>query len=256
MSITKISNEPLYNIQNTKLIIYNAFNDELDNLFIGPTAKSQKSTVTHIEFSDVEGTEVFSLFNYPVTTLSKNIKTIEFGSIFNEQFISHKYMYNIHFGDFFNQPLETSKNLKNVHFGLWFNQIILIPKHITKITFGYSYNQPFILNKCVKILSLGKHYSHVVHFTESLKHLSISTPDENILDHVPNNVKIIGLCHQNIDLNWNVPNSINKIIITMPRYLHKNTCICTDTCMCNCTSTSLLSKCLNTYKSCIKMCYY
>lgn len=261
MSIGKIlNNESLYKIQNTKLIIYNTFNDELDNLFIGFTSKSQQSIITHIEFSDVEGTEVFSLFNQSVITLPKNIKIIEFGSIFNGQFISNKYMYNIQFGDFFNQPLETSKNLKNVHFGLWFNQIILIPKHMTKITFGYSYNQPIILNKCIKILSLGKHYSCPVHFTESLNYLSINTPDENILDSVPNNIKIIGLCHQNIDLNWNVPNSINKIIIMMPRYLHENMCTCTNigtsTHLCNCTSTKLLSKCLSMYKSYIKMCYY
>lgn len=231
----------MYTIQNSQLIIHNTFNNDLNKLLNTINPKTHPTIITSIEFSDVIGTDIFSSFDQPITLLPKTITDTRFGSLFNSHATLYKTILTVHFGDFFNQHLKPSKNLKNLHFGLWFNQPIDLPKHISKTTFGFAYNQPFILNKHMKILSLDKHFTQIIYLIEELGHLSINTADENILDNIPNCVKNMSLPYSNVGMCWNVPNSIDKIIVTMPKYLQ---------------NTPMKLNKLGTYKAHIKLCCY
>jgi len=158
----------------------------------------------------LEELEIFNHANFPTNNLPKTLKSISFGSYYNQELDSlPDSIEEIYFQAIPEPYLCFNKPINN------------LPKKLKKLQLSYDFNQPIDnLPQSLEVLSLKYEFSQPLDFLpNNLKVLCIESKFNNRLDNLPKNLKMLIL----ISLMYNhnlksLPENLNILMINIFNY--------------------------------------
>jgi hypothetical protein len=183
-----ITSENIEELENQKNVLIENIHTLSLNLF---TKSDFYNNIEILSFDD----KFNSQMNFQ---LPKNLKSINFGKLFNRNFTPNKELKNVKFGENFNQIFIPNEDLETLEFGFCFNQKFTPNNKLKSIKFSYRFNkkftpndkleeyiclsyykQVFVPNDKLKSIKLGPNYDFPFTMNEELESLTLLCKNYN-----------------------------------------------------------------------------